>query len=157
MNRACRSKAMRASGKTADPIAGTCLCGAVTISVISPKREIEVCQCDMCRRWSGSFYTALTGESHTVDGEQMVTRYQSSEWAERGFCSQCGSNLWYEFLPTGGRSYSAGLFDEAADFAIEKEIFVDERAKWTRLKGDHPCQTAQEVIAEAEAAGFTFD
>lgn len=57
----------------------------------------------------------------------------------------------------GGRSFSAGLFDAAAKHAIEKEIFVDERADWCRIEGDHPRQTGAEVIAEAEAAGFKFN
>ena len=54
-------------------------------------------------------------------------------------------------------SFSAGLFDDAAQLPVEKEIFVDERADWCRIEGDHPRQTGEEVIAEAEAAGFTFD
>ena len=89
--------------------------------------------------------------------EDFVTEYRSSEWASRAFCKQCGSGLWFRFLPTGNRSFSAGLFDGAAHHAIEKEIFVDERAEWCRIEGAHPRQTGAEVIAEAKAAGFTFD
>ena len=87
----------------------------------------------------------------------MISVFRSSEWAERAFCSHCGSHLWYRFLPTGNRSFSAGLFDDAASHSIEKEIFVDERANWCRIEGAHPRQTGAEVIAEAKAAGFTFD
>ncbi|WP_421990703.1 GFA family protein [Qipengyuania sp.] len=141
----------------AERIEGHCLCGAVTIALDSPKTEIEICQCDMCRRWAGAFYSAQTGENARVSGEDAITAYRSSEWAERAFCSKCGSNLWYRFLPTGGRSFSAGLFDAAAKHTIEKEIFVDERAEWSRVEGNHPRQTGEEVIAEAKAAGFTFD
>ncbi len=138
-------------------IEGHCLCGAVTIALENPKQEIEICQCDMCRRWAGSFYSAQMGEDAIVSGVEAITAYRSSEWAERAFCTKCGSNLWYRFLPTGGRSFSAGLFDAAAKHAIEKEIFVDERADWCRIEGNHPRQTGEEVIAEAKAAGFTFD
>ena len=138
-------------------IEGHCLCGAVTVALDNPAQHIEICQCNMCRRWAGSFYSAQTGESVRISGEDSATIYRSSEWAERAFCAHCGSNLWFRFLPTGGRSFSAGLFDAAAKHAIEKEIFVDERADWCRIEGDHPRQTGAEVIAEAEAAGFTFD
>ena len=141
----------------AERIEGHCLCGAVTIALDRPKHEIEISQCDMCRRWGGSFYSAQTGENAEVSGGDTITAYRSSEWAERAFCSKCGSNLWYRFLPTGNRSFSAGLFDAAAKYAVEKEIFVDESADWSRIAGDHPRQTGEEVIAEAEAAGFTFD
>nr|WP_282099712.1 GFA family protein [Qipengyuania qiaonensis] len=133
------------------------MCGAVKIAIESPKHEIEICQCDMCRRWAGSFYSAQTGDSADVSGDEAISTYRSSEWAERAFCSQCGSNLWYRFLPTGNRSFSAGLFDAAAAYGVEKEIFVDERAEWCRIEGNHPRQTGEEVIAEAKAAGFSFD
>ena len=136
---------------------GRCLCGAVSIALQEPSHEVEICHCDMCRRWGGAFYAAQTGSAVTVTGESVITVYRSSDWAERAFCSQCGSNLWFRFLPTGNRSFSAGLFDAAASHGIEKEIFVDERADWCRLSGDHPQQTGAEVIAEAKAAGFTFD
>ena len=72
-------------------------------------------------------------------------------------CGTCGSSLWFRFLPTGNRSFSAGLFEDAAQLPVEKEIFVDERADWCRIEGDHPRQTGAEVIAEAEAAGFKFN
>ncbi len=138
-------------------IEGRCLCGAVRIELTAPKDEIEICQCAMCRRWSGAFYPALTGESFAIAGEQAISTYASSEWGERAFCSTCGANIWWRFMPTGNRSFSAGLFDAASGLAIEKEIFVDEAADWCRLEGDHPRQTGAEVIAEAKAAGFTFD
>ncbi len=137
-------------------ITGHCLCGAVSITLDSPSQDIEICQCNMCRRWGGAFYSAQCGENPHVEGEDAVTVYRSSDWAERAFCSKCGSNLWFRFLPTGSRSFSAGLFDAATSHGIEKEIFVDERADWCRIEGDHPRQTGAEVIAEAKAAGFEF-
>lgn len=142
---------------TGPAIEGHCLCGAVSILLANPKPEVEVCHCDMCRRTGGAFYAALTGESFTISGEEAITRYRSSDWAERAFCGTCGCNLWYRFLPTGNRSFHAGLFSDADAFGVEKEIFVDEKARWGALPGDHPCQTGEEVIAEAKAAGFSFD
>ena len=136
---------------------GHCLCGAVSITLENPSAKLEICQCDMCRRWGGAFYAAQTGDDAVVEGEDTITEYQSSAWARRAFCNQCGSSLWFRFLPTGKRSFSAGLFDGAAHKHIEKEIFVDERADWCRIEGDHQRQTGAEVIAEATAAGFTFD
>ena len=138
-------------------LTGHCLCGAVTVELVGAKDELEICQCAMCRRWGGAFYAALAGDSFTLGGEEAITAYASSEWGERAFCSKCGTNIWWRFKPTGNRSFSAGLFDDSAKLGIEKEIFVDEAADWCRLQGDHPRQTGDEVIAEAKAAGFTFD
>ena len=142
---------------TVDRIEGRCLCGAVTIALAEPVPSVELCQCDMCRRWGGAFYAAQTGSQAEVCGEAAVSVYRSSDWAERAFCKTCGSNLWFRFLPTGNRSFSAGLFDGARDHAIEREIFVDESASWCRVEGAHSRLTGAEVMAEAKAAGFTFD
>ena len=136
---------------------GHCLCGAVRISLREPKPSVEICQCDMCRRWGGAFYAALAGESFEIEGEASIRTFRSSDWAERAFCGTCGSSLWYKFLPTGNRSFLAGLFDGAASLPIEKEIFADEAPRWCTLAGDHQRQTGDEVIAEAKAAGFSFD
>ncbi len=137
-------------------LSGHCLCGKIRIVLAEPGSTVEICQCDMCRRWGGAFFAAQSGSDAVVTGEEFVAEYQSSDWARRAFCSECGSGLWFRFLPTGSRSFSAGLFDEAARHGIEKEIFVDERADWCRIEGDHPRQTGAEVIAEAKAAGFEF-
>lgn len=136
---------------------GHCLCGAVRVDLAEPGEAVELCQCDMCRRWSGALYSALTAKDFSIQGEDSIRTYRSSEWAERAFCGSCGSHLWFKFLPTGNRSFSAGLFADAASLPLEKEIFVDEAARWTCIAGDHPRQTGAEVIAEAKAAGFTFD
>ncbi len=138
-------------------IEGHCLCGAVRIALTSPSSEVEICQCGMCRRWGGAFYAAQTGADADMTGEDAVSVYRSSEWAERAFCRHCGSGLWFRFLPTGNRSFSAGLFDSARGAEIEKEIFADEAAAWCSLDGNHPRQTGAEVIAEAKAAGFALE
>ena len=140
-----------------DSISGHCLCGSVTIVLGHPKRQVELCHCAMCRRWGGAFYAALSGAEFTLTGEAAIARFRSSEWAERAFCTVCGSNLWYRFVPTGNRSFLAGLFADAAQFPIEREIFIDERAAWCTVAGDHPRLTGAETIAEAEEAGFRFD
>lgn len=137
-------------------IEGRCLCASVRIELEQPGAEVEICQCDMCRRWGGAFYAALTGATFTLHGEERIGVYRSSEWAERAFCKTCGSSLWFKFLPTGNRSFSAGLFDDAAALGIEKEIFIDEAASWACIEGQHPRLTGAEIIAEAKAAGFDF-
>lgn len=139
------------------PITGHCLCGAVTITVTAMHAEVDVCHCAMCQRWGGAFYAGVKGEAAEVTGEDAITVYRSSPWAERAFCSACGSNLWYQFLPTGHRSFLAGLFDLPAGFGIERQIFVDEKPDWYDIAQSSPMLTGPEVIAEAMAQGLSFD
>lgn len=140
-----------------EPLNGHCLCGAVKITVTDAHREIDVCHCSMCARWGGAMYAGLEAESFSVEGEDAITTYQSSEWAERAFCSKCGSNLWYLFKPTGNRTFLAGLFDLPKGLPIKHQIFVDEKPDWYDLVQESPMKTGPEIIAEAEAAGFKFD
>ncbi len=136
---------------------GHCLCGAVRVTLTNPKDHIEVCHCHMCRRTGGAFYGALESESFAFESEEHVGVYRSSEWAERGFCKQCGSTLFYKFLPTSNRSFAAGLFDAADTLPVKREIFVEGKVAWCAGEGDHPKLTGEEVIAEAKAAGFSFE
>lgn len=137
-------------------VTGRCLCGAVAITVSAMYPEVDICHCAMCQRWGGAFYAGVKGEAADVAGEEAITVYRSSEWAERAFCGTCGSNLWYRFLPTGHRSFLAGLFDLPPGFGIERQIFVDEKPDWYDIIQESPMLTGPECIAEAEAAGFSF-
>ena len=138
-------------------LVGHCLCDAVRISADEKPKAVEICQCTMCRRWGGGFYAGISLQDPVIEGDADISRYRSSEWAERAFCRQCGSNLWFTFLPTGHRSFCAGLFEDLADAEIEKEIFCDSAVAWTTITGGHERQTGDQVIAAAEAEGFTFD
>ncbi|MEL6877415.1 MAG: GFA family protein [Pseudomonadota bacterium] len=148
---------MSEAAPLADTLKGHCLCGAVTITVEAPHKELDICHCKMCARWGGAMYAGLEVDSFSIGGEASISVYQSSDWAERAFCSKCGSNLWYKFLPTGNRTFLAGLFDLPEGIEIKQQIFVDEKPDWYDLVQKSPMKTGPEIIAEAEAAGFKFD
>ncbi len=141
----------------AEPIHGRCLCGTVSIIVEQPKPEVDICHCEMCRRWGGGGFGGVSGASFSVNGKENVQAYRSSDWAERAFCRTCGSNLWYHFLPGNTHSFLAGLFDLPAAFRITQQIFVDEKPHWYDYAQETPMKTGAEIIAEAKAAGHTFD
>lgn len=140
------------------PLTGHCLCGAVTVTALPVHDHIEACHCDMCRRWCGSAYLAVQCKDEvSFEGEEHITRYASSPHAERGFCSRCGSNLFYRFMPTGSYSFLAGLFDDVGGRSLGEQIFIDEKPDYYDFAQDTPKKTGAQVIAEAKAAGFTFD
>ena len=141
----------------AEPLKGRCLCGAVSITVTGARPLVDVCHCDMCRRWGGIGLATVNGGDFTVDGEDKVTAYRSSDWAERAFCAQCGSNLWYRFLPADHYSFLAGLFELPDSFALWRQIFIDEKPDWYDFAQDTPRLTGAEVIAEAKEKGFEFE
>lgn len=119
--------------------------------------EVDICHCTMCQRWAGAFYAGVSGDAVTISGDKDIAVYRSSLWAERAFCRICGSNLWYCFTPTGHRTFLAGLFDLPPGFAIKQQIFVDEKPDWYDLAQASPMKTGPQIIAEAKAAGFSFE
>lgn len=61
-------------------------------------------------------------------GQENISVYLSSSWAERGFCRQCGTNLFYRFKSTGDELIPAGLFDDESQLKLKREVFVEQRA-----------------------------
>jgi len=140
---------------------GKCLCGKVMIVTKALKPHVDVCHCAMCRRWTGGPFMGVSvsaeGGEFEVTGGEHVSAFASSDWAERAFCSKCGSNLWYRFTPTDHYGFAAGLFDLGSDAEIEQQIFVDEKPDFYDFAQKTPMKTGADIIAEAEAEGLTFD
>jgi hypothetical protein len=129
-------------------LTGRCLCGAVVFSAEEAAPEFTACHCGMCRRWSGGsplFTTHAKGV--TFVSEEKLGRYESSDWAERGFCTVCGTPLYYRFKQSGAMMMSVGVFDEASAFRIKREIFVDRKPDGYALAGEHPRWTESETLA----------
>ena len=126
---------------------GQCLCGAVTITAQMDAPMLRACHCDMCRRQNSGAYMSISNDPHAIAVEGEVTIYRSSEWAERGFCPQCGSTLWYGTVHDGARHLSAGLFDNAGGAPLKLEFFNDNCPEGYAFAGDHKKLTTAETIA----------
>jgi hypothetical protein len=122
---------------------GGCLCGAVRYAVHGPLREILVCHCGECRRWSGHAWTptAARNEDLEVSGEAdlvWVPSPRSEHGASRGFCRRCGASLFWR-APTFGRtSISAGTLDDPSGLRIAAHIWVEQAVDWERPGDDLP-------------------
>ena len=133
----------------AERIEGHCLCGAVTVRAAPMRRHVEACHCTMCRRWCGiAFVGVMCGSDVEIDGEQHVVRYRSSDWAERGFCGRCGSNLFYHYLPLDTNGFTAGLFSDEAFLPLAEEIFIDEKPGYYAFDAESEKLTGAEVKAK---------
>ncbi len=128
---------------------GRCLCGAVSFTAQDVKTGVEICHCGQCRRWSGGPILATHAGSVEFTGEQHIRRYDSSAWARRGFCAQCGSNLFYQQKKSGAYSIWLGAFDDQSPFRVNEEIFIDEKPDSYEFAGDHPRLTGPEVMGGA--------
>ncbi|NKB29076.1 MAG: GFA family protein [Rhodobacteraceae bacterium] len=134
-----------------DTIQGHCLCGAVTIRVAGHHDPRPgACHCRMCQRWSGGLFLCFEADAGGVTIEGPVTHYASSEFAERAFCSTCGSHLWMRDLNASSYELMPGLFDAVLDAPLRSEVYVDRAMASVQLTGDHPTATAE--VYEAKNA-----
>lgn len=127
---------------------GQCLCGKITFTASHDVSEVAVCHCAMCLRQGGPGMATHPGPAPEIKGVENLTWYESSDWAERGFCRNCGSNLFYR-LKSDEPQYSimAGAFDDQTQFKLAAQIFIEEKPEYYAFAGDMPSMTGEEVFA----------
>ena len=129
---------------------GQCMCGSVTVSMTLRAQEMRACHCDMCRRWTSSMFMTLPAASGYAALGPVKT-YASSDWAERAFCSDCGSALWCRITAPGDMqgqtNMAAGLFDNAGETTLDLEFFIDKKPKGYAFTGAQRQMTEAEVFA----------
>lgn len=131
-----------------NPAQGRCLCGAVTLSVARPASSVGACHCSMCRKWGGGPLLAVEcGTEVRIAGEENVSVFDSSPWAQRGFCKHCGTHLFYRLKEPQQYHLPVGLFDEAPEFSFDQQIFIDEKPAYYRFANDTKNMTGAEVFA----------
>lgn len=126
---------------------GRCMCGAVKFSASVTKPSVVACHCDMCRRWSAGPFMSLSCGSVTFEAEDALRIVRSSDWAERGFCSECGSNLFYRLVAGSDHQMAAGLFDEPSKLRLSLQVFTDEKLDFYDFANDTKKLTGTEVKA----------
>ena len=103
---------------------GSCLCGKVKIHASSLSTDIGACHCSMCRKWTGGPYLAVDCNTEVeFSGESYVSSFSSSDWAERGFCSECGTHLFYKLKHNSQYIMPVGLFDLSAKLNLQLSCF----------------------------------
>lgn len=132
---------------------GGCLCGAVRYSAVPEKPEMDVCHCRMCRRWSGGVFMSVPCNDLAIEDERALGRYVSSQWAERLFCRECGTSLFWRFQDdeSGHVAIAFQSFDDLAPVSFAEEIFIDEKPALYAFAGERRRKTGAQVIAEIEA------
>jgi hypothetical protein len=127
---------------------GSCLCGAVQVVAKTMSDKVGACHCKMCRQWTGGpLLVADCGSEVFFTGEENLTVFDSSEWAERGFCKKCGSHLFYRFKQSNQYFVSAGLLDSSASFIFDHQVFIDEKPEYYCFSNDTQNMTGAEVFA----------
>lgn len=118
-------------------LTGRCLCEAISYEITRPLGPIFNCHCTKCRRWHGAAFRTRASIKRSqfkwLSGEELLSRYHSSELVIKTFCSVCGSNLmsFYEDdpdtigVPLGGLEQDPGTRPEGHIFAASKSPWYE--------------------------------
>ena len=123
---------------------GGCLCGAVRYEIHGPLRNIVNCHCSKCRRFHGNVgaYTSIRYADLKLIQQTGLKWYDSvtdeTPNVQRGFCSKCGSSLFWH--PTGRKTIAvaAGSLDEPTGLHTTRHIWVSQQGDYYELTDDLP-------------------
>ncbi|HEV7290823.1 MAG TPA: GFA family protein [Devosia sp.] len=123
---------------------GSCLCGAVRFGVTGDLPEASACHCTMCRKHTGHFEAGVDVPRSQVTMVQQDTLawYQSSAKVRRGFCSVCGSSLFFDPVERDWIGIMMGAFDGPTNTKIGLHIFVADKGDYYEI-GDGVPQNAR--------------
>ncbi len=119
---------------------GRCLCGAISFEVAGELAPPDACHCSQCRRQSGHYWasTDVSREALTLEGADRVTWYRSSEKVRRGFCSACGSVLFWERDGWSKIGVAMGAFDLPTGTHLHVHIFVADKGDYYEVADGVP-------------------
>ena len=98
---------------------GSCLCGAVTFEFDGDLRAPDACHCSQCRKQSGHYFA-------------------SSEHVRRGFCSNCGSTLFWDPIQRDSIAIAMGAFDTPTQTHLKMHIFVADKGDYYEIADGLP-------------------
>lgn len=115
-------------------LAGGCHCGAIRYQVAGDPLTHALCHCSDCRRHAGA---PMVGWTMYPEAALRVVRgvpkiYKSSPHAQRHFCGDCGTGLFYynaEVLP-GLVDIQSATYDSPDAVPARIHIQVAERIAW---------------------------
>lgn len=117
---------------------GSCLCGAVRFTVAGELPGPDACHCSQCRKSSGHYFssTDVPKAAVTVEGDDKVTWFQSSEKVRRGFCGTCGSPLFWDPIFRDWIGVAMGAFEAPTGTRLAKHIFTADKGDYYDIGDD---------------------
>ncbi len=111
---------------------GACLCGAVSFEVEGELPPPDACHCTQCRKHSGHVFASTDAprSAVTIHGADKVSWFRSSEKVRRGFCSVCGSSLFWDPIHRDVIGIAMGAFDPPTGTHLAVHIFVADKGDY---------------------------
>ena len=92
------------------------------------------------------------GPEVSFEGEENISVFDSSPWAERGFCSRCGTHLFYRLKENNQYLMPVGLFDDQEGLVFDHQVFIDEKPEYYSFANKTSDMTGAEVFEKYSAS-----
>lgn len=114
----------------------------MTYAVRGPLRDVVLCHCVECRRWSGdagAFSAAREGDL-AVDTTSLrwIDSPKSDHGARRAFCAECGSCLFWQAAASERVGIAAGTLDQPTGLRVAAHIYTHQAADYELLDDGLP-------------------
>ena len=121
-------------------VKGSCDCQGVVFELIGELRDVVFCHCSQCRKTSGHYWAAtqVTKVNLNLIKATSLSWYDSSDKARRGFCSVCGSSMFYERKGIDKISVSAGSLEIPTSLDRMRHIYVTSKGDYYDISDDLP-------------------
>jgi hypothetical protein len=129
-------------------IRGSCLCGGVKFEIDGPLLQPLHCHCSRCRKQHGAAFRSRVrvhvADLKWIQGEDLVSYYESSPGFRRGFCRVCGSPVVNRPGPTYKLALAnpaiaselgipLGILDDDPSVRAECHVFVADKPPWFEI------------------------
>ena len=117
---------------------GRCLCGAVQFSATGAFEHAEACHCTQCARWTGSYLasTVVKRSDLSISNSDTLKWFNSSETGRRGFCTTCGSSLFWKRVGGDDIDILVGSLDQPTGLKIREHIYVADKNDYYEIADD---------------------
>lgn len=133
------------------PLTGGCQCGAIRYALNSAPKYPHICHCRMCQKAFGSYFAPLAGgvlrEDFAVTRGEIAI-FRSSDEAERGFCSNCGTPLTFGYVSSPYIAASLGSLDHPEQVKPIEQYGVEGRMPWLAELHNLPGKVTEEDAAD---------
>lgn len=120
---------------------GQCNCGAVGYETTGELRDVIVCHCSICRRYTGANGIAVlllaNADFRWLRGEDQISVWDKPDGAwQAHFCRNCGSAV--PGHNTDGTTYipAGSISNGEQHLRVAHHVFVDSRASWDVIGDD---------------------
>ncbi len=119
---------------------GSCLCGKVAFKIDGDLTPPNACHCGQCRRQSGHLWasTVTHQDNLSFTASDTLGWYCASDIAKRGFCSACGSFLFWQHNDEDTIAISVGSLNEPTGLKLAQHIFVADKGDYYDIQDDLP-------------------